>query len=301
MKGTATLAHFRVNLPALPAFHLQMTLTSVGILTFCIAAGDLLTSIRIQDVASISATLAMIVAAVLLVPLYWHEKGKIELRDAALTIPWGLLLTALLPLPVAVAAKLGMSIGLKDAYFAHMDGSLGVNIPGIMAWASRNWLGQAANWTYPLLIAMVPFSFLMTALTGKVKQAQQFLTSNVIAFAVGLTVFALLPAVGPWWGYHFAPSAGQAECQQSLLLLRTSGPHVLQPEGVVCFPSFHVFWAILCARTLWCFWPFRIPASLLSCLIVLSTMTTGWHYFVDVLAGCVLAVVAIAAAKALPT
>jgi membrane-associated phospholipid phosphatase len=73
----------------------------------------------------------------------------------------------------------------------------------------------------------------------------------------------------------------------------------LQPFGVVCFPSFHVIWAILGANALWCFKPLRIPVAILSTLIILSTMTSGWHYFVDVLAGLLVAAAAIAASRAL--
>jgi membrane-associated phospholipid phosphatase len=52
-------------------------------------------------------------------------------------------------------------------------------------------------------------------------------------------------------------------------------------------------WAILCARALWGFKPLRIPLAALSGMIILSTMTTGWHYFSDVLAGVLLAAVSI--------
>jgi hypothetical protein len=58
-------------------------------------------------------------------------------------------------------------------------------------------------------------------------------------------------------------------------------------------------WAILCAQALWGYRFLRIPASLLSGLIVLSTMTTGWHYFSDVLGGILLAVVAMVASEGL--
>jgi membrane-associated phospholipid phosphatase len=43
----------------------------------------------------------------------------------------------------------------------------------------------------------------------------------------------------------------------------------------------------------------RIPAAALTGLIILSTVTTGWHYFSDVLAGILVAVLSIAAAKRL--
>jgi membrane-associated phospholipid phosphatase len=288
MRPVIPRTRFRVDLAKIPAFHWQMAFSTAVILAV-IVVGNRLTSIHVQGFGAISIAIALSIAGMLPIPLYWHEKGKSKLRDASLTIPWALILAAILPFPVAVAARLGMNTSLRDTYFAGLDQSLGVSVPGVMAWASGHWLGELANGSYVFLIPMIPICILLPALTGKVKHAQQFLTANLIAFAVGLPLFALLPAVGPWYGYHFSPSPTEASCQLSLMALRTPGPYIFQLNGVVCFPSFHVIWAILCARAVWCFWPLRIPVSVLSALIVLSTMTTGWHYFVDVLAGAIVA------------
>jgi membrane-associated phospholipid phosphatase len=137
----------------------------------------------------------------------------------------------------------------------------------------------------------------LPALTGKWRDARAFVIGNLAAFAIGIPMFALLPAIGPWYGYNFAGTWAQMYCQTDLLLLRSSGPHSAQLAGVVCFPSFHVIWAILCARALWGFRYLRIPISILSGMIILSTMTTGWHYFSDVVAGAVVATLSIAAAQ----
>jgi peptidoglycan/LPS O-acetylase OafA/YrhL len=48
--------------------------------------------------------------------------------------------------------------------------------------------------------------------------------------------------------------------------------------------------AVLCAQALWGIRLLRIPVAALTGLIIFPTMTTGWHYFCDVLAGIVLAV-----------
>jgi membrane-associated phospholipid phosphatase len=41
----------------------------------------------------------------------------------------------------------------------------------------------------------------------------------------------------------------------------------------------------------------RIPVAVFSAMIILSTLTTGWHYFIDVLGGLVLATASLAFAK----
>jgi len=298
MNWIAPLARFRVDFAKIPAFHWQMAFSTAVILGV-LFIGNALTSVHVQSLGGTSIAVTLLTAGILPLPLYWHEKGKNKLRDAALAVPWAMVFATILPFPVAVAARLGMGMSLRDNSFAWLDQSIGVSVPGVMAWASNHWLGELASTSYVFLIPMIPICFLLPALTGKVKHAQQFLTANLIAFALGLSLFTLLPAVGPWYGYHLSATPDQASCQLSQLVLRTPGPYVFHLNGVVCFPSFHVIWAILCARAVWCFWPLRIPVSVLSGLIVLSTMTTGWHYFVDVLAGAIVASLSIVGAKLL--
>jgi membrane-associated phospholipid phosphatase len=67
--------------------------------------------------------------------------------------------------------------------------------------------------------------------------------------------------------------------------------------GMICFPSFHVIWAILCVAALWGYRFLRIPVALLAAMIILSTVTTGWHYFIDVLGGVVIAALSLSAAR----
>jgi membrane-associated phospholipid phosphatase len=279
-------------------FHLQMACAATGIVILEIA-GCTLTSIRVPNAAFIPFGLMIVFAIVQLIPLYWHTKGKREMRDAALVILWALLIWAILPFETDVAARLAMSTSLQDANLARIDGLFGLSVPSIVRWTSGHWVGTLINRCYKLLVPFLWVAFLLPSLTGKVKKAQEFLLANVVACVLGDLIFAFLPAVGPWYGYHLPPGPGQAECQADLFELRTPGLYVHHPSGVVCFPSFHVFWAILCAQTLWYFKPLRIPSAILCGLIVLSTMTTGWHYFSDVLGGALTAALAIFAAQRL--
>jgi membrane-associated phospholipid phosphatase len=67
---------------------------------------------------------------------------------------------------------------------------------------------------------------------------------------------------------------------------------------IVCLPSFHAIWAILCAAALGGFRPLCIPVALLSGLIIASTVRTGQHYFANVLAALISSALAIAFARA---
>jgi membrane-associated phospholipid phosphatase len=66
--------------------------------------------------------------------------------------------------------------------------------------------------------------------------------------------------------------------------------------GLVTFPSFHAGSAILYA---WALWPvrwFRPVAILCNAAMLAATPIDGGHYFIDVIAGVAVAVLAIAAA-----
>jgi hypothetical protein len=276
-------------------FHLRITyaVSTVVIISFI---GCRLTSIH-TDISGRVIAIFVILAMIFPLPIYWHEKGRTSWRESALVIPWELLLAAIISFPVLIAARLRMP--LRDTLFGHIDESLGVSVPAIMAWADHHWLGMLLDRSYPWLLPFLAVAAFAPALMGKMNHAREFLLANLVAFAIGLPLFALLPAVGPWYYYHFAPNPAQASCWEQLHSLRLPGPYIFheQGAGVVCFPSFHVVWAVLCAAALWGFRPIRIPIALLSGMIILSTLTTGWHYFSDVLGGVAIAAVSMVIAK----
>lgn len=276
-------------------FHLRMAGAGFFLLAATIV-GCRITSIHVN----VSGPLvALILVCGMLAPLaaYWHEKGRVAYREAVLVLPWGVLLAITIPFTVLAVAR--FDLPLRDGLFGRADDALGVSVPGIVAWAGNHRLGAVINRSYDFLIPFLAVAGLLPALTGKVRSAREFLIANLAAFVIGIPAFALLPAVGPWVFYHTVPNSVQLGCQLGLLQLRLPGPCVPSPQeaGLICFPSFHVIWAILCAAALWCFRPLRIPVVLISAMIVLSTLTTGWHYFTDVVAGAIIAVLSLAIAR----
>jgi len=233
-------------------------------------------------------------------PSYWHQKGEFDKRDAALTIPWAFLLSFLLPLPFLVVARFGFP--LQDPLLARLDHLVGFSTPAVMEWASHLRFGAVFDYAYMLLQPFMALAILVPALAGK-KEAKEFLLANMVALTIAGGLFMLLPAVGPWYPHQFAPNALQQECQNGLLRLRQPGVFVysfaVQEAGIVCFPSCHVIWSVLAAAALWGFRWLRVPVALLCGMIILSTMTTGWHYLVDVLAGLAVSAFSLAAARRL--
>ena len=118
--------------------------------------------------------------------------------------------------------------------------------------------------------------------------------------------FRLLPAIGTYAYFHLWPdpsvfsTGSYATSADSIPLLRGGTMRVLditQLVGIVTFPSFHTCAAVL---YLWAFWPVRWmrPLSLASNgMLLIATPIGGGHYFIDIIAGAAIAVLAIAAAK----
>ena len=280
-------------------FHLRMAF-AISTLLIISLAGCALTGIKLPGLGAWTIYFLVISAMLLPLPAYWYEKGRADLLDSALTLLWAVLLRMIIPLLVRVAARLRMP--LQDSFFGRADEHLGVSAPAIVAWASHHWLGSVLNRSYAWVVILLPLAVLLPVLAGRLKYAKEFLVANLISFAIGIPLFALLPAVGPWRYFHIPPTQAQtAFCEGPLLALRLPGTYVLgsQEAGIVCFPSFHVAWAILIAAALWGFRSLRIPIALVSGMVILSTMTTGWHYFADVLGGILLAVISIVLAKSL--
>ena len=234
----------------------------------------------------------LLLPALLIAPASLHQRRAWERRDAILMLPWTLVLAAL----IAQAAPTAVAHGapLRDSLWRNMDVHLGINIPAIMAFTVRHphmeWLLRFNYYwmLHPMLLAAI---FLPSCL-GKRVAAQRFVLVNAVAFVVALPLMVLLPAIGPWVAWSFTPNIAQIAVQKSIESLHRgvmTGADSF--GGIICFPSFHVFWAVISAHALQPFRILRYPAILVAILITISTVTTGWHYGVDVFGGLLLALI----------
>ena len=227
----------------------------------------------------------------------WHESKRTELRDSALTLPWVFVFAILITLVIPLSGRLGFP--LRDATLVSMDSALRVNVPATMRWASDHVAAKTVlEYSYSSLVVFLLCAMILPALLGKKKAAQEFLIANALAFLMAVPMFVLLPAVGPWEGYHFHGSASQMACGHYIAALhsKTALPAKLD-AAILTFPSFHVIWAILSARSLFAFRWLRIVVWPVALLVSFSTVTTGWHYYSDALAGIAVATTSIILAR----
>jgi hypothetical protein len=227
----------------------------------------------------------------------WARFGRF--LQVCLIVFWSFLLDGLLRFPVYLAAR--SRAPLQDEALAHFDRMAGLEVPAILRlMADHSVVKSVLAVSYDLLFPLMVFSVMLPAVMYRWRAAKELLVATSFATLLGSLMFALVPAVGPWIVYHYPPSAQQRACQALFLTLRTGGVHVLTPDdkGIICFPSFHVLLAILSCIALCSIKTLRIPAIVVTACVVISTLTTGWHYIADVLAGLTLAVAAVLVAKA---
>ena len=243
----------------------------------------------------IALTSAVIFPVVLLPAIIYNDVKSYEKRNAALTLPWVMLLVAIIPSMAVLSVR--FEFPLRDVLLARMDMTLGLNVPAIAAWTAAHPHWQIlSDKSYDVLYLLLPIAMFLPGILGRREAAEQFIVANAAAFLISFPIFTLMPAIGPWAGSEFAGNAAQKACEASIIALH-SGSKTAAVVGVVSFPSFHVIWAVLSARALWPIRGLRIVGVAMACLVTVSTVTTGWHYVVDVIAGFAMAGVALGIAR----
>ena len=117
--------------------------------------------------------------------------------------------------------------------------------------------------------------------------------SLVVAMLLTLAISTFVPAIGPADALGFKPETAPIV----RALHESPAAQVLQYAGIVSFPSFHTVMAVQFAyayRSLRLVFPTAIG---LNALMIVSVPYAGDHYFIDVLAGAVIAIAGIAVAR----
>jgi membrane-associated phospholipid phosphatase len=190
---------------------------------------------------------------------------------------------------------------LADQLLSRWDVALGFDWKGYFHLVAQNaLLRETMAWAYGSLTILSVTAYLVMCLLRDLRRSLFFL--EIFTFtAVVCTIFgAFFPAraaVDFYLGagtdlsiftvepglYHLA----------SLERLRTGEPVQLvlgELPGLVTFPSFHTAAGVLLVAASWRTWLF-LPSLLYALVMIASTPVYGGHYFVDLIAGTVVALV----------
>jgi membrane-associated phospholipid phosphatase len=194
------------------------------------------------------------------------------------------ILTGILPLP------------RWDGALATADHALGLNWLEMYQWLARHPAIEAsARAVYMSLGPEMLILLFALELLGHHNQARAFLLWFMVSAIATVGIGTLIPAAGAFV-YYDLPVASTTGYVAQWADLRNGTLRTINPfdnQGLVVFPSFHTSLAVLCACAAW---PLRIvkyPLLALNLLIILSSPATGGHYFIDIIAGIILAALTI--------
>ena len=187
---------------------------------------------------------------------------------------------------------------MADAMLARADGAMGLSAPGVVRWVNEHSSLARILWlAYFSLIPQTILAIVWLGLTNNRYNLDKFLVRFMLASLITAVGFYLWPAKGTYGPvYNLPVPAYCQQCVEHFDALR-SGARTLvtwrETEGLITFPSFHTIWAVLltaafygCRRLFW-------PIALLNVIVIFSTVTTGMHYFLDVIVGVLISAVVI--------
>jgi hypothetical protein len=228
----------------------------------------------------------------------WRREGK--LLNLVLMCFWAVMFSNLHMIPMFLAGR--QNGEFSDGLLARIDAAVGIEVPDVVkAVAGVPVLKHTLDFAYGTLTFLMMLAVVVPPLGGRMQQAKEYALGCLAAALICMPIFAVFRAVGPWSAYPLTPSPKQAHYTEVLTALRSGQPFTLDlsyASGLITFPSFHAILAVLAALALRYTRYLRWPAAMLAALVVLATVTTGWHYLVDVWAGLLVAILSFAAARA---
>ena len=212
----------------------------------------------------------------------------------------------LFPLVMTVASYglVPHSLALADEWLSWPERMLGITHPVVYRTCEAWGLLLPMAFVYDSLWVQVLFMLGWMGLVRRnVLPLWEVSAAVSISATVGLVVFWLAPAIGPWayYGqaaYGSAPPSGELAFLADFSALREGRyTALLAGRGLVTVPSFHVVFAVLFARV------FRQERFLYPIVIALNlgviavTFPVGWHYLADLPAGMILVAATIAVVR----
>jgi len=212
---------------------------------------------------------------------------------------WTGLFGILYKFPMFIACR--SHVEPNDGLLAAMDRAIGIEVPEVLkAMGNFPSLNRFLTACYGSLIALMTIAIIVPPLHGKMRQAKEYILATLMSAIIGIPLFSVFQAVGPWVHYGYQPVIAQEKYLKTFYEIKTAGVYELDinySNGLICFPSYHTILAILAATALWKIPYVRIPAAILAILIIVSTVTTGTHYVVDVVAGVFVTILSVLAAR----
>ena len=192
------------------------------------------------------------------------------------------------------------NLPLLDHVFDAADGALGLGWRELLDWMNAIPMAHPLfGFAYQSFTVQASVAILCLSFSGRFAHLRTFLLAFMVAAVVTIAISAFTPAQGVWghYGLHAIdhPAINPVTREFHLPIfhgLRDGSFRLLAglgSMGIITFPSFHSAIALL---FIFAFWP--VPAMrwvgfVVNVMMIAATPVDGGHYFVDVLAGLVIA------------
>ena len=222
---------------------------------------------------------------------FYHKRQTAQFVSCLMAVMQVLVFTACFTLLMYSVATFSMPF--VDGPIAECDRLLNVHVPDIVLWANNHSIiSNVLLITYHTMLPQTLILVIALGFIGDQKQLESFVLRFMTALLITVSIFAIAPAKGPFAHYGMKNSPSQERYLEHLTTLRNGDRTEIvlsETEGLVTFPSFHTAWAILLMMAVWHRKRVFVPVCILNLAVIAGTLTTGWHYFTDVLGGVVIA------------
>jgi membrane-associated phospholipid phosphatase len=256
---------------------------------------------RMVHLTNLTSSLCGMAPAVVMLTIclvYCIARPMPRLIEASELTIWASILFTLEPILMVLAARRPSPV--VDSTVAAMDSHVWFSTAAVSNLVSQNpFWGMLSNITYYSLYVLVLGVVILPSIFGHYAESRRFVIAVIFAAMVTAMVFAFLPASGPWTVEHMRATKAAADSTDYLLRLKAAGPVALDMSkyAIVSFPSFHCVLAITCGAVVGSFRKLRVWGWVWASLICVSTITTGWHYGIDVIGGVLVATISIGVAR----
>jgi len=237
-------------------------------------------------------------SVLLAVALAWYVRWRplpraIELSELAI---FAIILSKIMDILIQIAGR--SPHPFADAQLAAIDHAAGFSTAFWVRLIARCWWLRGGLFiAYNLLPILVFSATLVPPFFRDATSSRRFVLGTTVASILTAIMFWWWPAVGPWTMEGYPPIPEQSAIAAILAHVRSPLPFTadMKGAGIVSLPSFHAVLALMSAFALRKIRGLRVFAFTLCGLIVVSTISTGWHYGIDVVAAFAVAAVSIAA------
>jgi hypothetical protein len=198
--------------------------------------------------------------------------------------------------PVAIVLDFttkAMGYPLADAHLAAWDHRLGLDWIAYERWfSSHPILSITSGVIYSGSTLVLLLALVVLGLMGHLRRMVRLAVAAALTLSTDIALGGFLPALGPH-RFHGVDDGGKAFWTDTILRVVTQQPHLIvlkdQPP-LTTFPSFHMAVVVLATMACWRIPRFRIIFCLFNLYWALAIPIWGSHYFIDMVAGAVIAV-----------